>query len=186
MTKVTVLVGQGSRDFAHNLDDLFERWQLAHYPEDLQSGNDVRKMDNVQFSQYVGKAEVSHLRELKKELDIIHADVSNFIANDINAKAMDYKTKGLYYSAIRVKKKCGRYSNAIQQEVSSRPKDTPKRNVGSIFIDLLWDEEIIPQEKFKELMKRARGIYASQQRVHLTDSGLRVFDNDSQSPAIGK
>lgn len=27
---------------------------------------------------------------------------------------------------------------------------------------------------------------AAEQRVHLTDGGLRVLDNDSQPPAIGK
>ena len=173
MAKVTVLVGQGSRDFAHNLDDLFERWQLAHYPEDLQSGNDVRKMDNIQFSQYISRAEVTHLRELKKELDIINADVSEFIAKDINSRDMDYQTKGHYYSAIRVKKKCGRYSAAIQLEISNRPKETPRKNVGSIFIDLIWDEEIIPREKFRELMKRAKGIYASQHSVQRMSGTLR-------------
>jgi hypothetical protein len=165
MSKVKVLVGQGSRNFAHNLDDLLERWQLRYAPDDLKKGKDLNMMDANAFSRYIRNAEVEHLLELSRDMQAMLADTKAYLSThvfDPKLSDMDFAEKEQYLSAVRARKKCGGYLSVISSEIASRPKQVPQKPVSSILLDIIWDEEIVPREQFKELMKRAKKIYTDQ------------------------
>lgn len=124
--RVLVIESQASKDWAHELDDLIYRWMIRRNINKW-SANDIRKMTPVEFRSYLDGMSREQLIELRNDLNLIMDNIE-FQTRGINPKLCTPGTRGWFFSALAVKKKCGRYIQVILEYLTSVTKLLREKN----------------------------------------------------------
>jgi hypothetical protein len=159
---VNVLVGQGSRDWANNLNDLRERWSLRHEAlvdfvdfgskekEQLfkHGTTKIKVMPVVLFSEDLKKISKTKLLELKREILDINDKYQTLLSDAFKGKA----SQDTYIDLIASKKSTYLHVLSVDTELGRR-KEVYRKSLRSIFIDVCMEK--LPPDVFKELMDLA-------------------------------
>lgn len=160
MTKI--VFSDGSRNFAHNLDDLRERWNIRKEPR-----TDQEWMPVVLFAEDIKGKSSRDLILLHASLSEIGRDAKTAISKAKKRAHLfgEYSDMDWYHDTQASIISVGIHQQLIQSELSSRPKEergpkkeTPKRimrrGIPDAFVDVA--REKLPESTFKEIMIEAK------------------------------
>jgi hypothetical protein len=154
---VKVLVSEASRNWAKHLDDSLERWRIRHELSGVSSGNEVRKMPLDHFKKFIKTINRQALLELKNELDIINSSIKIQLTE---YHKNTWRNNSWAIGAKKVKRICGRHSQAIQNRLTESGGN--RKKFPQFFMDVA--EEFLSSEDYEKLIAETKNRMVNEYR----------------------